>query len=159
MTDINNAFKVKHGLIATTATIDALILNGSSPITDVAQLTGPQGDPGPQGEQGIQGEQGDPGSPGVGVPTGGTAGQVLSKIDSTDYNTEWIDQSVETPGQTNAYTRDALPTGAIGLIITVSDSGDDENSPAGNYALAYWDNDTSEWLYMANSNSVTIITV
>ena len=27
---------------------------------------------------------------GQGVPTGGTAGQVLAKIDSTDYNTEWI---------------------------------------------------------------------
>ncbi len=29
----------------------------------------------------------------AGVPTGGTAGQVLSKIDGTDYNTQWI-----TPG-------------------------------------------------------------
>ena len=26
---------------------------------------------------------------GVGVPTGGTANQVLSKIDGTDYNTQW----------------------------------------------------------------------
>lgn len=26
-----------------------------------------------------------------GLPTGGTAGQILSKIDSTDYNAEWID--------------------------------------------------------------------
>jgi len=30
------------------------------------------------------------GAPGVGVPAGGTAGQVLAKIDGTDYNTEWI---------------------------------------------------------------------
>ena len=28
---------------------------------------------------------------GQGVPAGGTAGQVLSKVDDTDYNTEWID--------------------------------------------------------------------
>jgi hypothetical protein len=53
-------------------------------------LTGPQGDEGPQGIQGIQGETG---ATGQGVPTGGTAGQVLSKIDSTNYNTEWVDQS------------------------------------------------------------------
>lgn len=29
------------------------------------------------------------GSAGVGVPIGGTAGQVLSKIDGTDHNTQW----------------------------------------------------------------------
>ena len=28
---------------------------------------------------------------GSGLPTGGTAGQVLSKVDATDYNTQWID--------------------------------------------------------------------
>jgi len=28
---------------------------------------------------------------GQGVPAGGTAGQVLAKVDGTDYNTEWID--------------------------------------------------------------------
>ena len=33
------------------------------------------------------------GPKGVGVPTGGTTGQVLAKIDGTDYNTEWVDQS------------------------------------------------------------------
>lgn len=30
-----------------------------------------------------------PGPAGAGVPTGGTAGQVLSKINSTNYNTQW----------------------------------------------------------------------
>ena len=29
------------------------------------------------------------GDPGVGVPAGGTAGQVLSKVDGTNYNTQW----------------------------------------------------------------------
>lgn len=33
------------------------------------------------------------GSNGVGVPVGGTAGQVLAKIDGTNYNTEWVDDS------------------------------------------------------------------
>jgi len=36
------------------------------------------------------GNQGLVGTPGQGVPTGGTAGQVLAKIDSEDYNTEWV---------------------------------------------------------------------
>ena len=33
------------------------------------------------------------GTNGVGVPAGGTAGQVLSKVDGTDYNTEWVTPS------------------------------------------------------------------
>ena len=35
------------------------------------------------------GPQGEDGADGVGVPAGGTAGQILSKIDGTDYNTQW----------------------------------------------------------------------
>ena len=36
------------------------------------------------------GSQGPAGPAGPGVPTGGTAGQVLAKIDSTNYNTQWV---------------------------------------------------------------------
>lgn len=51
---------------------------------------GPMGPPGPAGEDGADGADG---APGVGVPTGGTAGQVLAKVDGTDYNTHWVDQT------------------------------------------------------------------
>lgn len=37
----------------------------------------------------LKGAAGAPGAAGQGVPAGGTAGQVLRKIDGTDYNTEW----------------------------------------------------------------------
>jgi len=47
-------------------------------------FAGPAGPTGPQGPQGIQGV------PGQGVPVGGTAGQVLAKVDGVNYNTEWI---------------------------------------------------------------------
>lgn len=40
-----------------------------------------------------KGIQGDKGNTGAGVPVGGTAGQVLAKIDGTDYNTQWVDDS------------------------------------------------------------------
>jgi hypothetical protein len=43
--------------------------------------TGPAGPVGPAGPAGPTG---------AGVPVGGTAGQVLSKIDATDYNTLWV---------------------------------------------------------------------
>ena len=59
---------------------------------------GPPGDPGPtgvQGPDGIQGPAGPAGAAGIGVPVGGTAGQVLGKIDTADYNTTWVDMSAQ----------------------------------------------------------------
>lgn len=40
------------------------------------------------------------GEPGPGVASGGTAGQVLSKIDANDYNTEWVDNDPTTSAAT-----------------------------------------------------------
>lgn len=42
-----------------------------------------------RGEKGAQGEQGPAGENGIGVPTGGTVGQVLSKNSDSDYDTIW----------------------------------------------------------------------
>ena len=52
---------------------------------------GPAGPTGPTGATGPAGADGSDGADGQGVPTGGTAGQVLSKIDGTDYSTQWVD--------------------------------------------------------------------
>jgi len=84
-------------------------------------IKGPQGDPGSAGADGttftptvssagviswtndggkqnpesvnIKGPQGDPGQ---GVPTGGSAGQVLAKASGTDYDTAWINDPIAT---------------------------------------------------------------
>ena len=62
---------------------------------------GPTGATGSQGIQGIQGIQGEVGATGAtgatgpGVAAGGTEGQVLLKVDGTDYNTIWADNSAE----------------------------------------------------------------
>ena len=53
-------------------------------------LTGGAGAPGVNGTNGADGQDGTDGANGVGVPVGGTTGQVLAKIDDTDYNTRWI---------------------------------------------------------------------
>jgi hypothetical protein len=50
---------------------------------------GPAGSTGAQGPQGPAGSTGPQGPAGPGVPVGGTASQVLSKVDATDYNTTW----------------------------------------------------------------------
>jgi Collagen triple helix repeat (20 copies) len=54
---------------------------GATGLTGSAGATGPQGAMGPQGVAG------------QGVPTGGTTGQVLSKVDGTNYNTQWTTPS------------------------------------------------------------------
>ena len=68
---------------------------------------GPQGPQGPQGIQGIQGIQGEQGpagtdgtngTDGVGVPSGGTSGQILSKNSATNYDTKWITPNYVTLG-------------------------------------------------------------
>ena len=58
-------------------------------------FTGINGAQGPQGAQGIQGPAG------VGVPTGGNAGQVLAKATGTDYDCEWVDAGGSGPVYVN----------------------------------------------------------
>lgn len=62
----------------------------------LASLIGPEGPQGIQGIQGIQGVAGNDGAPGQGVAAGGTAGQVLTKVSATDFDTVWDDPSVGT---------------------------------------------------------------
>jgi|GEM_PF-1962188 len=50
---------------------------------------GPKGDPGDAGTAGTPGTKGLTGDPAPGLPAGGTTGQVLAKVDGTDYNTQW----------------------------------------------------------------------
>lgn len=66
---------------------------GPQGATGTTGATGPQGPTGATGATGPQGATGSTGATGQGVPAGGIANQVLSKIDSTNYNTQWV-----TPG-------------------------------------------------------------
>ena len=61
--------------------------------TSGSSTPGPAGPMGPQGLTGPQGPAGTPGANGQGVPVGGTTGQVLAKVDATDYNTQWVTPS------------------------------------------------------------------
>ena len=80
--------------------------------------------------KGTPGAPGTPGSNGVGVPVGGTAGQVLTKNSATDYDTGWatpsggggsstrpsIVQNKSFVNNTGAVTLDAAPTAGNLLI-------------------------------------------
>lgn len=54
--------------------------------------SGPAGPPGPTGATGPAGATG---AAGEGVPTGGSANQILSKIDSANYNTHWTTNDLD----------------------------------------------------------------
>lgn len=77
--------------------------DGADGVSNIPGPEGPQGPAGPQGIQGIAGPAGADGSngldgapgadgaDGVGVPAGGTTGQILAKNTATDHDTGWID--------------------------------------------------------------------
>ena len=80
---------------------------GPQGIQGIQGVKGDTGDAGADstvaGPQGIQGVAGETGPAGVGIPTGGTAGQVLAKVDATDYNSVWVDPATGS-GLTNPMT-------------------------------------------------------
>lgn len=61
------------------------------PTTEVGAGAGAAGPAGPMGPSGPAGIDGVDGANGVGVPTGGTTGQVLVKLSNTNYDTTWTD--------------------------------------------------------------------
>jgi microcystin-dependent protein len=92
-------------------------------VENIAGVPGPQGPEGPIGETGDIGLVAQSAEPentstlwldtnedGVGIPLGGTAGQVLAKVDSGAFNTEWVD--VYTPEQTDT----AIATAVSNLV-------------------------------------------
>ena len=74
-------------------------------------------------------ELGSPGINGIGVPVGGTTGQVLSKIDNTDFNTHWIDTPISETNlsyeatSTNGIITSSTGTGAVIPLATDVNAG------------------------------------
>ena len=78
-------------------------------------IQGPRGPQGPSGGSsgsgvtGPQGSTGPIGVPGQGVPVGGTSGQILAKIDSSNYNTRWVNPGTVS-ATSNYYIELTYPT-------------------------------------------------
>jgi hypothetical protein len=96
---------------------------------------------------GFRGDRGAPGSTGtngVGVIPGGTANQVLAKIDSTNYNTRW--QSLATVSTTGLYSSligipEAYADTSINAFIDV----DTVSTPPTNNQALVWNDSNSTW--------------
>jgi hypothetical protein len=95
--------------------------------TGAAGVTGPTGAAstvtGPTGPTGAAGATG---ATGAGVAVGGTAGQLLSKIDGTDYNTQWVNAPTATGlvlARTNLVPRPNFEIDTGGWLGTGDDNG------------------------------------
>jgi hypothetical protein len=88
----------------------------------VTGAQGAAGAMGPQGPIGATGLQGPQGVVGPGVPAGGTAGQVLTKVNSTDYNTQWATPSSGGSGNSSGTSLQLSATLAATVTLPVSSS-------------------------------------
>ena len=90
-------------------------------------LPGAPGADGAQGIQGIPGIQGVPGADGadgadgVGLPTGGTTGQIPAKASNADHDVEWIDAPTGGGSSIVPYTLATMPGFGIVPAATVAD--------------------------------------
>ena len=79
------------------------------------------------------------GAAGVGVPVGGTTGQILAKINSTNYNTQWIDpapDAVTSVTGTSPVVSSGGKTPAISLASGYGDTLNPYASKTANFILA-----------------------
>jgi hypothetical protein len=97
--DMSNWNTVVFGSIGPTGTAGTSGTRGTSGTSGVAGISGVDGingidgTNGTSGSSGSSGVSGTSGTSGSALPTGGTSGQVLAKIDSTNFNVRWVDQS------------------------------------------------------------------
>lgn len=87
----------------------------------VLNLGIPQGARGPQGPEGPQGPAGPSGEAENGLPSGGSAGQILQKMSGTDYDAEWVDaptggETIDVDSELKEYMTVAKPAIASAII-------------------------------------------
>jgi hypothetical protein len=87
---------------------------------------------------GATGATGAAGANGQGVPTGGTAGQVLAKIDGTDYNTHWIAASSGTTLPTTYFQHQAALLEPAALEVLQYNTFSYAVTTSPKYCIASW---------------------
>ncbi|MEB0280616.1 MULTISPECIES: hypothetical protein [unclassified Mucilaginibacter] len=93
----------------------------------IVGINGEQGETGPQGDPGANGANGTNGLNGEGVPTGGTAGQVLAKVSDGNYDTEWVEMT----GGGGVHAPDGIVSG---LLLSVTE--ENINAAPGSWRIA-----------------------
>ena len=95
----------------TSSAVASATITGTTP-SQVLNLVLPKGDTGSTGATGATG---------AGVPVGGTANQVLAKIDSTNYNTQWV--TAVSLAANNTFTGQNIFQSASGIAMRITNTG------------------------------------
>lgn len=95
---------------------------GSSLVGDTGPQ-GPAGPTGPTGATGATGPAGPAGADGLGVPAGGTTGQVLAKASNADNDTEWAAAPSSLPSQTGQSGKYLTTDGTTASWSTIASGG------------------------------------
>ena len=98
--------------------------NGTSGTSGTSGINGINGTSGRNGTSGVNGADG------IGIPVGGTTGQVLAKFSETDYEVEWVDQTGGGGTGTNGTSGIDGTSGTSGVDGTSGTSGVDGTSGA-----------------------------
>ena len=139
--------------------------NGTNGATGATGATGPTGPAGADstvpGPTGPTGDTGATGATGPGVAVGGTTGQVLSKIDGTDYNTQWVDQSGGVTSITGTADQvvASASTGAVTLSLPQSIATASSPTFANLTTTGYIDSGMSASRFSQGGTSVTTTSV
>lgn len=121
------------------------------------------GPPGATGSQGPQGPTGATGPPGLGVPAGGTTGQVLNKTSNADYATAWANPPSATLGGDLTGTVDnGHVVLAQGSAIGARDSGNTVRNWItldGGTVTKFWSAGGAHYLWADQAGTGTIATL
>lgn len=124
---------------------------GDTGDTGPAGPTGPTGATGATGPTGPTGATGATGATGPGVATGGTAGQVLTKNSSTDYDTIWADAGAASyTTVVKQYVKNDSTAKSKGEAVYISSS--DGTNPIISYADADAESTSSKTLGLLETN-------
>jgi hypothetical protein len=94
MSNTNITTTTETTTVTVTENVVEIELNNAG-VQGIPGVKGDTGNTGPTGATGPKGDKGDTGDTGAGVASGGTAGQILAKVDGTNFNTTWIDNAAE----------------------------------------------------------------
>lgn len=122
----------------------ATVTNSGTSSAAVFDFSIPQGAPGANGQDGADG---------VGVPAGGTAGQVLAKVDGTDYNTQWTTPSAGGGGGVDDIAFTVSQGSSDAQTLVTANLGADFDTKYKTIGLLFrttanhgmWDTDVSNW--------------
>jgi hypothetical protein len=128
-------------------------LVGPTGATGSTGATGAAGTNGTNGTNGATGATGDTGPAGPGVASGGTTGQYLTKVDGTNYNTQWSTLDLSGKAPLNAPTFTGTVTSSNNLVVDGDFTVNGTNFSASATSITIEDN----LVQLAHQNAVNTV--